>query len=99
MPGIWTYPTVRMKSHRINPYSMMEDEMYETEELQELLYAKLLVKLKEKEEEEARMRQELWNLFFAANICFLHDREWCAECRVYGKGICPSAREELPHDF
>ncbi len=80
---------------------MMEDEMYESEELQELLHEKLLLKQTQKEEEQARLRQELWKLFFCGNTCFIHDVNGCSECSVYGLGECPSAREEccLPHDF
>ena len=68
--------------------------MYESEELQELLHEKLLLRQKQKEEEAAKQRQELWALFFVANICYIHDRDGCAECSSYGRGICPSAKEE-----
>lgn len=79
----------------------LEDETYESEELQDLLYARWVLRREENEKKEAIAREELWKLFFCGNLCFLHDREWCRECAVYGEGRCPSTREEctLPHDF
>jgi hypothetical protein len=88
-----------MKSFRINPYSRLDDEMYITEELEELLYALRLSKLREEEDKKAQQRQALWNTFFSGSLCHIHDRYGCRECRVYGLGICPSAKEELPHYF
>jgi hypothetical protein len=94
-----------MKPSRINAYSQMEDEMYISDELAELLYNRWFAKMKKSVEEEnerrRKLRQELWNLFFIANICFLHDREYCGECRVHATATCPSVKEEvhLPHDF
>jgi hypothetical protein len=83
----------------------MEDEMYISDELQELLYQRWLSKMRKSVEEEnnrrAKLRQELWNLFFVANICHIHDREYCGECRVHATATCPSVKEEvsLPNDF
>jgi hypothetical protein len=84
----------------------MEDELYISEELEEMMYTHWLLKMRKdlerKQKEEAEKRRALWELFFIANICYLHDREGCPECRRYGLGICPSAKEEgytLPHDF
>lgn len=82
----------------------MEDELYIDDELQELLYQRWLLKYRKSVEEERekrrKLRQELWNLFFIANICFLHDREYCGECRAHATATCPSALEEgLPDDF
>lgn len=90
---------------RYDPYLCLEDQTYISEEMEELLYERWLEKVKkeadEKEERERKLRQDLWNLFFIANICFLHDREHCCECRVYATATCPSAKEEstLPNDF
>lgn len=88
-----------MKNTRLHIERLLEDEMYESEDLQDLLYARWILKRQETERKQEIARQELWNLFFSGNLCFLHDKEWCRECSVYGRGICPSAREELPHDF
>lgn len=75
----------------------MEDEMYISDELRELLYERWLSRYEKSVEEERekrrKLRQELWNLFFIANICFLHDREYCCECRRYATATC------LPDDF
>jgi hypothetical protein len=82
----------------------MEDELYIDDELQELLYQRWLSRYEKsvmeenrrREEENKRreeLRQELWNMFFIANICFLHDREYCCECRKYATATC------LPDDF
>ena len=73
---------------------LLEDELYESEELQDLLYTQWVLKLEIKQKEEARLQQELWKLFFVGDVCFLHDRTWCSECSVYGRGECPSTREE-----
>lgn len=83
-----------MKSIRINAYSRLDDELYMSEELEELLYQQRLLKLKKEEEQKAQQRQALWNLFFSGSLCHLHDRYGCRECRVYGLGICPSTNEE-----
>jgi hypothetical protein len=94
-----------MKSSRINAYSQMEDEMYISDELAELLYERWLTKMRESVEKEnerrRKLRQDLWNVFFIANICYTHDREYCGECRVHATATCPSVKEEvhLPHDF
>lgn len=84
----------------------MEDELYISSELEELLYSRWLSKMREdyqrKQKEKEEKRKALWDLFFIAGICHLHDREQCPECRVYGLGICPSVKEEgytLPDDF
>lgn len=69
-----------------NQYSIhnrMEDELYMSEELEELLYTRWVLKMREDMEKRRKLRQALWNLFFIANICFLHDREFCHECRVH----------------
>ena len=89
-----------MKS-RIDPYLCLEDQTYMSKELEELLYERWIQKMKQEEEKKAQLLRDLWNLFFIGNICHLHDREYCNECRVYGTGTCPSANEEgtLPHDF
>lgn len=75
----------------------MEDEMYISDELRELLYERWLSRYEKSVEEERekrrKLRQELWNLFFIVNICFLHDREYCCECRRYATATC------LPDDF
>ena len=86
-----------MKSYRINAHSRLDDELYVSEELQELLYSQWILKLKKEEEKKAQQRQALWNLFFSGSLCHLHDRYGCPECRVYGLGICPSAKEEGYH--
>lgn len=72
-----------------------------SEEMEELLYERWLEKMKKSAERQRKLQQDLWNLFFIANICFLHDREHCCECRVYATATCPSAKEEstLPNDF
>ena len=107
-----------MKQFNINPYTQMEDEMYISDELRELLYERWLSRYeksvleenkrreeenKRREEESERrrkLREELWNTFFILNICFLHDRECCCECRVHATATCPSALEEdLPNNF
>lgn len=94
-----------MKHSRIDPYLQMEDEMYISDELRELLYQRWLSKMKKSVEEEnerrRKLRQELWDLFFIANICYAHDREYCCECRVHATATCPSVKEEvtLPYDF
>ena len=94
-----------MKSYRINPYREMEDQLYMSDELQELLYQRWLSKMRksidEENERRRKLRQDLWNLFFIANICYIHDREYCGECRVHATATCPSVIEEvrLPHDF
>lgn len=84
----------------------MEDEYYMSEELEELVYTRWLLKMRadyqRKQKEEAEKRRALWELFFLHNICFLHDRDFCNECRVHATGTCPSSKEEgytLPHDF
>lgn len=73
--------------------------MYISDELQELLYSRWLSKMREENEKRRKLRQALWNMFFISNICFLHDREYCGECRVHATATCPSVKEELPHDF
>ena len=89
-----------MKSFRNNAYSRLDDELYVSEELEELLYERWIAKMRAEEEERAKLRRALWDLFFVGGVCHIHDREGCPECRVYGLGICPSAKEEgLPHDF
>lgn len=89
----------------------MEDEMYISDELRELLYQRWLsryeksvleenTRREEEREKRRKLRQELWNTFFILNICFLHDRECCCECRAHATATCPSALEEgLPNDF
>ena len=83
----------------------MADELYVSKELEELLYQRWLLKMREdyqrKQKEEAEKRKALWDLFFIHNICFLHDRDFCNECRVHATATCPSVKEEynLPHDF
>ena len=83
----------------------MEDELYISDELRELLYERWLSRyeksVREENERRRKLREELWNLFFVANICFLHDRHYCGECRVHATATCPSVREEvsLPNDF
>jgi hypothetical protein len=86
---------------RFDPYLCLEDQTYISEELEELLYERWLQKMNQEAEKKAKMLRDLWNLFFVGNICILHDQELCNECRVYGTGTCPSAKEEgrLPHDF
>jgi hypothetical protein len=83
----------------------MEDELYVSEELEELMYTHWLLKMREdyqrKQKEEADKRRALWELFFIANTCYLHDQEGCPECRTYGTATCCSFKEDynLPHDF
>lgn len=92
-----------MKSYSIR--DRMADELYVSKELEELLYQRWLLKMREdyqrKQKEEAEKRKALWDLFFIHNICFLHDRDFCNECRVHATATCPSVKEEynLPHDF
>jgi hypothetical protein len=90
-------PTVKMKSQHINAYSRLDDELYVSDELEELLYAKWLLKVKKEEDQKEQQRQARWNLFFSGSLCHLHDRYGCRECRVYGLGLCPSAKEEGYH--
>lgn len=83
----------------------MEDELYISDELQELLYKRWLLKMRESIEKEnerrRKLRENLWNLFFVGHICIMHDKEYCGECRVHATATCPSVKEEvsLPYDF
>ena len=54
--------------------------------------------IEEENERRRKLRQDLWNLFFVANICYTHDREFCCECRKHATATCPSV-EALPYDF
>lgn len=94
-----------MKSIRINIPSRMEDELYISDELQELAYERWLLNMRKSVEEENErrrtLRQQLWDIFFLSNICYIHDCEYCAECRVHATATCPSVVDVviLPHDF
>lgn len=83
-----------MKSIYINAYSRLEDELYMSDELEELLYSRWLLKLKQEEEERARQCRVRWNRYFWGGVCLVHDRTGCAECSTYARGECPSAKEE-----
>ena len=93
-----------MKNH-YSIHNRMADELYISEELEDLLYTRWVLKMRksidEENERRRKLRQDLWNVFFFGNICYTHDRHYCGECRVHATATCPSVKEEcsLPHDF
>jgi hypothetical protein len=94
-------PPVKMKSTRINIYSRLDDELYMSEELEELLYQRWFLKVKKQEEQKTRELWARWRMYFCGGMCLAHDRDRCPQCLSYARGECPSLREEnyLPHDF
>lgn len=71
----------------------MDDEMYVSEELAELLHKRWISKLREDYQRKQKEKRALWDLFFIANICYLHDRDFCCECQKYATAT------KLPDDF
>lgn len=87
------------KQQIVNEALVDEAEVYDDEDLCEVL------EKKEKERqlvESIRACEEFFRLrkqYFGPDGCWAHDRVGCAQCSSYARGECPSAREELPHDF
>lgn len=83
-----------MKSIRTNPLRRLEDELYMSNELEELLYQQWLLQLKKEEQENARVHQIRLKMYFWGGVCLSHDRTHCPECSSYARGECPSSKEE-----
>jgi glutaredoxin-related protein len=82
------------KQQIVNEALVDEAEVYDDEDLCEVL------KKKEEERELVKSIQEcekfirLRNQYFGQDGCRAHDRFGCPECSSYARGECPSTREE-----
>lgn len=86
------------KQQIVNEALVDEAEVYDDEDLCEVL------KKKEQERKLVKSIQEyadffrLRNQYFGADGCRAHDRVGCPECSRYARGECPSAKEEGGYD-
>jgi hypothetical protein len=82
------------KQQIVNEALVDEAEVYDDEDLCEVLKKKAEERMEEEEREAAAERIRLRNQYFGADGCHAHDRFGCPECSSYARGECPSTREE-----
>ena len=82
------------KQQIVNEALVDEAEVYDDEDLCEVLEKKAEEKMEEEERQAAAERVRLRNQYFWGGECRVHDRVGCPECSSYARGDCPSTREE-----